>query len=82
MKLNQREQNLLKKMDEIFQFGDGKDTRYIRGGTLLHLLDIQKFLLGNAIRTNSELKSFLFSNDQKRNRGARKMNLFTILVEL
>ena len=28
MKLNQREQNLLKKMDEIFQFGDGKDTRY------------------------------------------------------
>ena len=56
MKLNQREQNLLKKMDEIFQFGDGKDTRYIRGGTLLHLLDIQKFLLGNAIRKNSELK--------------------------
>ena len=28
------------------------------------------------------LKAFLFSNNQKRNRGARKMNLFTILVEL
>ena len=25
------------------------------------------------------LKAYLFSNDQKRNRGARKMNLFTIL---
>ena len=34
MKLNQREQNLLKKMDEIFQFGDGKDTRQIRVGLL------------------------------------------------
>ena len=28
------------------------------------------------------LKALLFSNDQKRIRGARKMNLFTILVEL
>ena len=34
MKLNQREQNLLKKMDEIFQFGDGKDTKQIRAGLL------------------------------------------------
>ena len=31
---------------------------------------------------NCLLKTFLFSNDQKRNRGARKMNLLTILVEL
>ena len=61
MKLNQREQNLLKKMDEIFQFGDGKDTRYIRGGTLIHLLDFQKFLLGNAIRKNSELAQWYFT---------------------
>ena len=29
-----------------------------------------------------KLKAFLFSNDQKRNRGSRKMNLLTILVEL
>jgi len=28
------------------------------------------------------LKTLLFSNDQKRIRGAQKMNLFTILVEL
>jgi hypothetical protein len=40
--LNQREQNLLKKMDEIFQFGDGKDTRYIRGGILLQILDFAR----------------------------------------
>ena len=29
-----------------------------------------------------KLKALLFSNDQKRIRGAREMNLFTILVAL
>ena len=36
----------------------------------------------NLILTANHLKALLFSNDQKRIRGARKTNLFTILVEI
>ena len=37
---------------------------------------------GGATNQDVLLKAHLFSNDQKHIRGARKMNLFTILVEL
>ena len=53
----------------------------------------KKSTLGNSLRFTSSveihapsfsyiLKALPFSNDQKRIRGARKINLFTILVEL
>ena len=41
----------------------------------------QKIELLKLKRSWYVLKAYLFSNDQKRNRGAQKMNLFTILVE-
>ena len=40
------------------------------------------FLCSQNERKIYKLKSFLFSNDQKRNRAARKIKLFTALVEL